>query len=252
MPPAINRPKAFVSPLLHPSINRLFIARPPLDYLPFQKKLPNQADKPKLTPICHDIINIKQKNYSFPPNPTHTKCSKAAAAAAPPPCTNAQEYVPFNGKSDPFKTIIVSRLPFGISERRLRREFERFGMIASISMIVNSSTGKARGYAFIEYERERDARMAYKEGDGLMLEDDENKVRRRIIVDVERGRTVKGWRPRRLGGGLGGTRFGSQCYSERRVADNREQRRPSLPSLSSEPPPSQELKRQKIQYDDIY
>jgi len=26
------------------------------------------------------------------------------------------------------------------------------------------------------------------------------------LVDVERGRTVKGWKPRRLGGGLGSTR----------------------------------------------
>merc|ERR1711892_848707 len=31
---------------------------------------------------------------------------------------------------------------------------------------------------------------------------------RRVLVDVERGRTVKGWLPRRLGGGLGGTRRG--------------------------------------------
>ena len=29
------------------------------------------------------------------------------------------------------------------------------------------------------------------------------------MVDVERGRTVKSWRPRRLGGGLGGTRIGA-------------------------------------------
>lgn len=29
---------------------------------------------------------------------------------------------------------------------------------------------------------------------------------RRVVVDVERGRTVKGWRPRKFGGGLGGTR----------------------------------------------
>ncbi|QPC65354.1 hypothetical protein HYE67_007585 [Fusarium culmorum] len=34
--------------------------------------------------------------------------------------------------------------------------------------------------------------------DGMRIKD------RRIKVDVERGRTVKGWRPRRLGGGLGG------------------------------------------------
>merc|ERR1739838_961637 len=29
---------------------------------------------------------------------------------------------------------------------------------------------------------------------------------KRVLVDVERGRTVKGWRPRRLGGGLGNSR----------------------------------------------
>lgn len=29
-------------------------------------------------------------------------------------------------------------------------------------------------------------------------------------MDVERGRTVPNWRPRRLGGGLGTTRIGSE------------------------------------------
>lgn len=41
---------------------------------------------------------------------------------------------------------------------------------------------------------------AYKSADGKKID------KRRVIVDVERGRTVKGWRPRRLGGGMGGTR----------------------------------------------
>ena len=31
---------------------------------------------------------------------------------------------------------------------------------------------------------------------------------RRVLVDVERGRTVPNWRPRRLGGGLGSSRMG--------------------------------------------
>ena len=39
---------------------------------------------------------------------------------------------------------------------------------------------------------------AYKEADGLHI------LGKRILVDVERGRTVRGWKPRRLGGGLGG------------------------------------------------
>merc|ERR1719210_1213097 len=43
---------------------------------------------------------------------------------------------------------------------------------------------------------------AYKHADGKKIDG------KRVLVDVERGRTVKGWLPRRLGGGLGGTRKG--------------------------------------------
>ena len=58
--------------------------------------------------------------------------------------------------------------------------------------------GKSRGYAFILYERERDMRTAYSRAEGIRIDG------RRIMVDVERGRTVRDWRPTRLGGGLGG------------------------------------------------
>lgn len=43
---------------------------------------------------------------------------------------------------------------------------------------------------------------AYKNADGKKIDG------KRVLVDVERARTVKGWLPRRLGGGLGGTRRG--------------------------------------------
>lgn len=43
---------------------------------------------------------------------------------------------------------------------------------------------------------------AYKQADGRKIDG------RRVLVDVERGRTVPNWRPRRLGGGLGTTRVG--------------------------------------------
>ncbi len=46
------------------------------------------------------------------------------------------------------------------------------------------------------------ATAAYKNADGKKIDG------KRVVVDVERGRTVKSWRPRRLGGGLGGTRRG--------------------------------------------
>ena len=45
---------------------------------------------------------------------------------------------------------------------------------------------------------------AYKQADGRKVDN------RRVLVDVERGRTVPNWRPRRLGGGLGNTRVGGE------------------------------------------
>ncbi len=41
---------------------------------------------------------------------------------------------------------------------------------------------------------------AYKQADGKKIDG------KRVLVDYERGRTVKGWAPRRLGGGRGDTR----------------------------------------------
>ena len=97
----------------------------------------------------------------------------------------------------------------------MRREFEGFGTIERVR-IVRDKKGRSRGYSFIVYERERDMKglspvyrsclllvtlsfaAAYKESDGLHI------MGKKILVDVERGRTVRGWKPRRLGGGLGG------------------------------------------------
>merc|ERR1712187_571496 len=76
-----------------------------------------------------------------------------------------------------------------------------FGSIKRVRMVYDQK-GKPRGYAFIEYEHERDLKNAYKQGDGKKIDG------RRVMVDVERGRTVEGWLPRRLGGGRGPGRVG--------------------------------------------
>ncbi|RUP45095.1 hypothetical protein BC936DRAFT_148616 [Jimgerdemannia flammicorona] len=95
-----------------------------------------------------------------------------------------------------------------VNEKDLAREFEMYGPIKRMRIVKNLE-GKSRGYAFIEYEREKDMRAAYKDADGIKI------AGRRILVDVERGRTVKGWRPRRLAGGLGGTRIGGPDQNTR-------------------------------------
>ncbi|KAF3019026.1 hypothetical protein E8E14_013339 [Neopestalotiopsis sp. 37M] len=108
-----------------------------------------------------------------------------------------------NIRGDAFKTLIVARLSYDANESDLEREFGRFGPIERIRIITDTHAHEKpnrkkkphRGYAFVVFEREKDMRDGC---DGIRIKD------RRIKVDVERGRTVKGWRPLRLGGGLGG------------------------------------------------
>jgi U1 small nuclear ribonucleoprotein len=98
--------------------------------------------------------------------------------------------------SNAYHTLFVGRLSYDTTDNKLRREFEEYGVIKTCK-IVTDLEGKSRGYAFIEFEKEEGMTAAYKRGDGKKIDG------RRVQIDVERGRTVRDWRPRRLGGGLG-------------------------------------------------
>ncbi|OQR96597.1 U1 small nuclear ribonucleoprotein 70 kDa-like [Achlya hypogyna] len=115
---------------------------------------------------------------------------------------------------DAYKTLFVGRISYETTEKQLRREFERYGDIHKIRL-VEDEDGKSRGYAFIEFKEEAAMKAAYKNADGKKIDG------RRIVVDVERGRTVRDWKPRKLGGGIGGTRLGGAAvnlkYSGREV-----------------------------------
>lgn len=60
--------------------------------------------------------------------------------------------------TDPFKTVFVGGLSYSTDAKTLRREFDRFGIVKKVSIVKDIKTGKPRGYAFVEYERERDVR----------------------------------------------------------------------------------------------
>ncbi|CAN0377809.1 unnamed protein product, partial [Phaeothamnion confervicola] len=92
-----------------------------------------------------------------------------------------------------------ANISYDTTEKKLRREFEQFGRILMLRMVYDLSE-MPRGYAFIEYETEDEMRVAYKRGDGMKVDG------RRVVVDVERGRTVRHWRPKRFGGGIGNSR----------------------------------------------
>ncbi|KAI9496639.1 hypothetical protein BDB00DRAFT_101214 [Zychaea mexicana] len=106
--------------------------------------------------------------------------------------------------SDPAKTIYVGRLNFNTTEESLRSYFEQFGEITHIRLIYNLVTGTSQGYSFITFKHENNARTAYDKANHAVLDD------HIILVDYERSRGMKGWVPRRLGGGFGGKKESGQ------------------------------------------
>ncbi|CAH8479434.1 unnamed protein product [Dicrocoelium dendriticum] len=104
--------------------------------------------------------------------------------------------------SNPYNTMFVARMNYDTSESKLRRECEMYGRVLQIVMVKNQITGKPRGYAFVEFEHEREMHAAVKSLNGRKIDG------MRILTDIERGRTRPDWRPRRLGKGLGKNRHG--------------------------------------------
>ncbi|BFZ16081.1 hypothetical protein BsWGS_19121 [Bradybaena similaris] len=245
---------------LPPNLLALFAARDPLPYLPPADKLPHEKKRAPYSGVAAFLEGFEDPKDTPPPTRVETRDERKERKrkerqeqhaykleqdlALWDPANNP------NSTSNPFRTLFIARINFDTSESKLRREFEVYGPVKKICVINDRNTGKPRGYAFIEYEHERDmhstvqasthvlrvwhadltsitslhillsmyyylfhplARFvcawvcmcaAYKHADGHKIDS------RRVLVDVERGRTVEGWRPRRLGGGLGGTRKG--------------------------------------------
>ncbi|KAF9067190.1 hypothetical protein BDP27DRAFT_1393085 [Rhodocollybia butyracea] len=206
--------------LLPPNLLKLFAPRPPLPYArPIDKDI-NRVREKRVTGVAAILAELKE---------TATENLVAGAGESmeegeEPAFTYAEEvkrqirredrkkqkteefkiakesYKPADdpeAAGDPYKTLFISRLHKNATESDLRREFESYGTIERVR-IVRDKKSRSRGYAFVVYERERDMKAAYKDSDGLSI------MGKRILVDVERGRTVRGWKPRRLGGGLGG------------------------------------------------
>ncbi|XP_071455843.1 U11/U12 small nuclear ribonucleoprotein 35 kDa protein-like [Hetaerina americana] len=104
----------------------------------------------------------------------------------------------------PGNTIFVARLNRQTTEETVSKVFSHFGKVKKCTLIRNIVTGISRGFAFVEYHHKQDAIRAYAAGNQMEIE------RNKIFVDRELGRVLKGWVPRRLGGGLGGKKESGQ------------------------------------------
>lgn len=105
---------------------------------------------------------------------------------------------------DPLLTLFVARLNPQTSEKKLHEVFSKFGDVSRLRLVRDVVTGFSKGYAFVEYKEERSISRARREAFKLSLDQHE------LFVDFEQERTLKGWIPRRLGGGQGGKKESGQ------------------------------------------
>ncbi|KAK1999930.1 hypothetical protein LX36DRAFT_679986 [Colletotrichum falcatum] len=201
---------------LPPNLLALFAPRPPLRWVPPPDHAPESRRTLPVSGVAEFLPALQHYKETDEYKPTESwlqmrdrkKLEKQAAierlkTEGP---KNFKPHEDPNIRGDAFKTLVVARLSYEANEQDLEREFGRFGPIERIRIITDTHAHEKprkkkkphRGYAFVVFEREKDMRAALDACDGIRIKD------RRIKVDVERGRTVKGWVPRRLGGGLGG------------------------------------------------
>ncbi|USP81860.1 uncharacterized protein yc1106_09134 [Curvularia clavata] len=204
--------------LLPPMLLNLFAPRPPLRWVEPTDHAPEKRCTPKISGIGQymDALREYKDNDGYVPTDSwlqkrDRKKLEKKEKQEKLITEGIKNYKPAEDpkvQGDAFKTLFVCRLSYGVTSDDLEREFGRYGPIERIRIVEDVTQPpdappkkRMRGYAFIVFEREKDMKAAYKETDGIKIKD------RRVLVDVERGRTVSGWRPRRFGGGMGGRHY---------------------------------------------
>jgi len=102
------------------------------------------------------------------------------------------------------RTLFVWDLSHKTKEDEIKRFFKSYGEVRSVEVIRDIVTRISKGYAFVEFERSKDAVEAEKKADGAIL------AGRPVRCQFKVGGVLKGWRPRRLGGGFGGKKESGQ------------------------------------------
>lgn len=68
------------------------------------------------------------------------------------------------------KKLYIGNLKWSINDDGLRNLFSGTGNLVSASVILDRETGRSRGFGFIEFENEEDARVAIETQNGRSVE----------------------------------------------------------------------------------
>ncbi|XP_071276294.1 U1 small nuclear ribonucleoprotein 70 kDa [Agelaius tricolor] len=198
---------------LPPNLLALFAPRDPIPYLPPLEKLPHEKHHNQpYSGIAPYIREFEDPRDAPPPTRAETREERMERKRREKIERRQQEveselklWDPHNdpnAQGDAFKTLFVARVNYDTTESKLRREFEVYGPIKRIYMVYNKRSGKPRGYAFIEYEHERDMHCEYPQTPPGRFGGVSSGFGVRFGV-------ISGfWGPCPTGGGLGGTRRG--------------------------------------------
>ena len=148
-------------------------------------------------------------------------------------------HTPKDGRTtDGYLTLFVARLHPKTTEADLK-EFMKSssaGEVVTVRLVRDLKNPK-KCYGFVEFSDEKSLQKAYHATDGGLLNG------QNIVTDVERGRTVRAWVPRRFGGGLGGpprqkgyTVKKGRGAPEPPVVSSRKRRAPDRPYYNERPP----------------
>jgi RNA recognition motif-containing protein len=78
--------------------------------------------------------------------------------------------------------IYVGNLSYGMSEDSLRKKFEEFGPVVSVSIIKDRETGRSKGFGFVEMQDSNSGNSAIAQLNGVDFEG------RRMTVNEARPR----------------------------------------------------------------
>ncbi|KAI7697941.1 hypothetical protein SSS_04456 [Sarcoptes scabiei] len=151
---------------LPPNLLALFAARDPIPYLPPVTKLTFEKKTHGYFGVGHYVHMFEDPKDTPPPTKIETreerlerKLKEKAERAAYLREQGIALWDPYNNSNsttDPYKTLFVARINPDTSESKLKKEFEAYGPVRKIMLIHDKISGKPRGYAFIEFENEKD------------------------------------------------------------------------------------------------
>lgn len=98
--------------------------------------------------------------------------------------------------------LYVGNLSFSTSESQLRELFAAHGEVASASLVMDRETGRPRGFGFVEFTNDDDARAAMAALSGKNVDG------RDLTVNEAKPRESRGGGGGGYGGGGGGGRGG--------------------------------------------